>query len=350
MQRVMESFLVILMMIGAYLVDAAIIRGESCDAEALVFYRIRLVTNWNRKLFPKHYPEFRPPPQWSITYGQSHNASFRLFRLKDYASQAVQNFAETGHAHALEEHLAEQQSNGMIHDEFHLPKIPKGQGATEGTFFVDGQHTKVSFMTKIVPSPDWFVGVDSYNLCLAGRWVDNITIPLGPLDAGTSNGLTFTSPKWPTNPPNVIEQITARYPMHLASSFFYPEIKHLPSIAHVTFTKLHEYRGSNNVHKKVKKLKTKQRAKLLKKLAYANRKSENEVEKVSFRSSNGDCMVSGWSEWSPCSKSCDVGKKTRSRSVLRYPTENGRDCPHLTETQWCGSARQCTTNESYFRW
>ncbi|XP_039437929.1 spondin-2 [Culex pipiens pallens] len=329
------------------LMDGAVLQSESCNSEALVFYRIRLQTSWSRQLFPKHYPEFRPPPQWSMTYGQSHNRAFNLFRLNDLASASISRFAESGHAHALEEDLSRQ--SPAIHDEFHLPKIAKGEGSSEGTFFLDGSHTMVSFITKIVPSPDWFVGLDSYNLCRGGRWADNVTIELSPLDAGTSNGLTFTSPKWPTNPPNVIEKITARYPKHFASSFFYPEIKHLPTIARVTFEKLHEYYGSNNVHKKVKKLKTKQRKRLLKKLAAARgndpRKSENETEKQV-----NDCRVGAWSPWSPCSKSCDVGKRTRSRVVVRYAVDQGRDCPHLTETQWCGSARKCSVDENYFRW
>lgn len=96
--------------------------------------------------------------------GQTHNASFHLFRLNDYVTAPVRIFAESGHAHYLEEDLA--RKNSAIYDEFHLPKVPKGQGATGGTFFVDGLHTKVSFITKIVPSPDWFIGLDSYNVRL----------------------------------------------------------------------------------------------------------------------------------------------------------------------------------------
>ncbi|XP_021707923.1 spondin-2 [Aedes aegypti] len=336
--------LVVLLMDSTPITDGAVFQSESCsDSEALVFYRIKLATNWSKKLFPKHYPEFRPPPQWSITYGQSHNNSYHLFRMKDYASPAIQAFAESAHSRTLQEELARQ--NSIIYDEFHMAKIPKGAGSTQGTFFVDGRHHKVSFITKIIPSPDWFIGLDSYDLCSDGQWVDDITLDLHPVDAGTSNGLTFTSPKWPTNPPGVIEKITARYPNHFASSFFYPEIKHLPAIAKVTFTKLHEYHGTNNVQKKMKKLKNKQRKRLLKKLALVNRKQENETIKQI-----NDCEVSKWSEWSACSQSCGLGKRTRTRVVVKHSKDQGQDCPRLMETQWCGSARECTDGDSYFRW
>lgn len=82
--------------------------------------------------------------------------------MNDLASASISRFAESGHAHALEEELSRQ--GPAIHDEFHLPKIAKGEGSSEGTFFLDGSHTMVSFITKIVPSPDWFVGLDSYNV------------------------------------------------------------------------------------------------------------------------------------------------------------------------------------------
>lgn len=31
-------------------------------------------------------------------------------------------------------------------------------------------------MSRIVPSPDWFIGVDSFDLCVNGNWIDSITI------------------------------------------------------------------------------------------------------------------------------------------------------------------------------
>jgi len=58
------------------------------------------------------------------------------------------------------------------------------------------------------------------------------------MDAGTDTGFTFTSPNWPSDPPQPISIITAQNPDHPASSFYYPEIKHLPVIATLQFTKV----------------------------------------------------------------------------------------------------------------
>lgn len=31
-------------------------------------------------------------------------------------------------------------------------------------------------MARIIPSPDWFIGIDSFDLCVNGNWLDSITI------------------------------------------------------------------------------------------------------------------------------------------------------------------------------
>jgi hypothetical protein len=58
------------------------------------------------------------------------------------------------------------------------------------------------------------------------------------LDAGTDNGFTFTSPNWPTEPQGVVYRLTHNYPNHPASSFFYPAIKKLPTMATFQFIKV----------------------------------------------------------------------------------------------------------------
>ncbi|KOC63676.1 Spondin-2 [Habropoda laboriosa] len=93
-------------------------------------------------------------------------------------------------------------------------------------------------MARINPSPDWFMGVDSFQLCVEGNWVDTVTVELDPLDGGTDNGFTFTAANWPTQPQGIAYRITSRYPAHPAGSFYYPNLSRLPPIATLTFTKL----------------------------------------------------------------------------------------------------------------
>ena len=62
-----------------------------------------------------------------------------------------------------------------------------------------------------------------------------------PLDGGTDNGFTFTSPNWATQPADEVFTITSTYPAHPAGSFNYPHLARLPTLAVYSLTKLREY-------------------------------------------------------------------------------------------------------------
>ncbi|CAH0559373.1 unnamed protein product [Brassicogethes aeneus] len=170
--------------------------------------------------------------------GRSHDKSFTLFRLGKKSSEGVKAFSETGRSDVLEE---QSQGEGGIYDEFNAPPITSGVGRTEAEFFV-------SLISRIVPSPDWFIGIDSFDLCVNGNWIDSITIEVDPIDAGTDNGFTFTAPNWPTDPQGEAYRITAHYPAHPAGSFFYPYLKRLPPIGTFQFIKVKEYELSEVFH------------------------------------------------------------------------------------------------------
>lgn len=42
----------------------------TCDPDKLMVYKVTLATHWTRALFPKQYPEWRPPAQWSKVIGK----------------------------------------------------------------------------------------------------------------------------------------------------------------------------------------------------------------------------------------------------------------------------------------
>nr|XP_014285028.2 spondin-1 [Halyomorpha halys] len=173
-----------------------------------------------------------------VLFRVSHDKSYTLFRVGRRSSPEVKEFAEAGRW--------EPPPGGLDH--FSGPPVPSGQGRTEAVFFADGNHSRVSVMSRIIPSPDWFVGLDSFQLCVDGNWLDTITIEVDPLDAGTDNGFTFTAPNWATEPQGVIYRITSRFPAHPAGSFYYPYIKHLPPIATFQFIKMREYETSEIFH------------------------------------------------------------------------------------------------------
>jgi len=49
------------------------------------------------------------------------------------------------------------------------------------------------------------------------------------------------------------------------------------------------------------------------------------------------CVLSDWSVWSDCDKSCDGGSKTRIRTVLSAPTFGGDECGNTNDTRPCNT-------------
>lgn len=60
-----------------------------------------------------------------------------------------------------------------------------------------------------------------------------------------------------------------------------------------------------------------------------------------------DCVVSQFTAWTSCSKTCGMGLQNRIRFVLAPPLFGGAACPNLTEFQTC-QLRACEGNESLY--
>ncbi|XP_059483713.1 spondin-2-like isoform X2 [Neocloeon triangulifer] len=385
------------------LLVAASATQQNCPADTLAVYRVVLNTHWTKELFPKQYPEFRPPAQWSRLLGRSHDDSFQLFSEGRLASAALRQFAEIGKSDLFE---AQRQGFDGIMDTFGADAITTGEGRTSAKFYLDSNHSKVSLLVRMVPSPDWFIGVNSINLCNShGKWDDRKELQLTLMDAGTDSGFTFTSPNWKSDPPMPISIITSKYPDHPANSFYYPELDHLPVIATLQFNKVQIYNlkeefsfdlapranggkrifeenqdvlsNKLDVHPKILTSVSSQhvlsvgsegpisvtqtnrdrrvsrnqlRALRMRKLKNRRMKKQQQQQQQQQRQQSQQrmdehCELSQWSLWSPCSATCGTGTAIRRRTVVR----KGRHCPELLEqSTWCSGYGDCA--EKFFKW
>ena len=74
---------------------------------------------------------------------------------------------------------------------------------------VTANFSKVSIITMLAPSPDWFIGIESVDLCNNGTWRQSWEVTmLPPWDAGTEEGLQFSGTNPATSPHVNIFQIT----------------------------------------------------------------------------------------------------------------------------------------------
>uniref|UniRef100_A0A668AMA4 Spondin 2b, extracellular matrix protein n=1 Tax=Myripristis murdjan TaxID=586833 RepID=A0A668AMA4_9TELE len=264
-----------------------------CTASETAHYSLTFTGKWTQAAFPKQYPVYRPPAQWSNLIGVTHSSDYHMWQRNEFASNGVREFTEKGEAWTLIKEIeAAGERIQSVYGIFSAPAL--------------------SFIVRIVPSPDWFVGVDSLDLCDGDRWKESVSLELFPYDAGTDSGFTFSSPNFETIPQDKVTQITSSFPSHPANSFFYPRLKHLPPIAKMTLTKI---------------------------------KKTNQIISLPLEPTQSnqlptdtplDCEVSVWSPWGLCKGKCgDSGVQHRTRYILMQPANNGAACPPLEEEKKC---------------
>ena len=102
-------------------------------------YNITLTTNWTPELYPKQFPTWRPPAQWSQVWGYSHAQPHILYEIGSVASDGVASFVETGSSDSL---LSDLDLSSVL-DIVTSPAITSGAGTSRTTVFVDGTYSKV---------------------------------------------------------------------------------------------------------------------------------------------------------------------------------------------------------------
>ncbi|XP_029448586.1 spondin-2 [Rhinatrema bivittatum] len=289
-----------------------------CTAEEIAKYSLVFTGKWSETAFPKQYPLYRPPAQWSSLLGVSHSSDYYMWKKDEYASNGVRDFSEKGEAWLLMKEIeAAGEKIQSVHGIFSSSAISSGVGQSLTELEVHSRHSLVSLMVRIVPSPDWFVGVNSLNLCEGDHWKEEVSLDLYPYDAGTDSGFTFSSPNFATIPQGTITEITASSPSHPANSFFYPRLKQLPPIAKVNIVKL----KGKHVHFPISESN----------LTLIGNQINDSVSETPL-----DCEVSLWSSWGLCKGSCgSMGSKSRTRYIRLKPANSGAPCPDLEDEMQC---------------
>ena len=162
--------------------------------EANASYRVIISGTWAA-------PQHTVPAGSHFTnfVGMVHSSAAYMFHLGTPASLGVENVAEFGYDAPLNGEIDNYISSGKALNKF-LITLPNITGSQNTLINVSDRHSLISFASMIAPSPDWFAGVDSYNLIQSGKWVTDITLNVPGLDAGTEDGDVFGYNNPPTTP------------------------------------------------------------------------------------------------------------------------------------------------------
>ncbi|XP_076878536.1 spondin-2a [Brachyhypopomus gauderio] len=313
----LQHLLVVLLRLTFSCASPVRANGMACTAQGPASYILVFTGHWSPQTFPKQYPLFRPPAQWSKLVAVTHNHQYHMWQEGALASPGVKSFAELGLTVELVKGAKEARRRKAVGSMYRTAGIPTGVGHSSTEVLLLPRNPLLSLMVKVIPSPDWFVGVDSLNLCERGQWKQEVTFDLHPYDAGTDSGFTFSSPNFPTTPLENITMITSQKPNHPANSFYYPRLTELPPLATVWLKRQARSSGRQQNH-------------------VSNHILPHHTRQQQFSETPLDCEVSLWSSWGLCAGPCSRGgTRHRTRYILLKPANSGVPCPELEEQADC---------------
>jgi Spondin_N len=148
-------------------------------------YKIIITGTWAA---PQH--TIPPTEHFTQFIGLIHSDDCNVYKVGVLASKGVENVAEVGSSTVLKKEMDSLILANKALSKFFLT-IPGILGKDSSNISVNIKNARISFESMLAPTPDWFVGIDSYNLIQNGKWVTDITIPVYGYDAGTEDGDVF---------------------------------------------------------------------------------------------------------------------------------------------------------------
>jgi len=154
-------------------------------------YKVTFEPNFTTQFHPNDYPD---DASFDGVFLMAHSEETSLFSLGSLASPGLKIYAEEGNTatlsteHAGGEDTVNPTTVVITNDDI---------GPTETKTFtinVTPNTTFLSFVTRISPSPDWFLGLNSFNLATSDNTlIESESFELYAIDAGTDAGASYTS-------------------------------------------------------------------------------------------------------------------------------------------------------------
>ena len=165
--------------------------------DSVASYRVTFTSTWSATTHPQDFPA---SAHFSGLIGATHDDRVTFWSAGMPASPGIQAMAELGSKSPLDAEVAAAIAAGTARDTLSGGGISPSPGSVSLDFEASVAHPRVTLVSMIAPSPDWFVGVSGLPLLAGDHWVDSLVVELRGWDAGTDDGTTFLSPDAPATP------------------------------------------------------------------------------------------------------------------------------------------------------
>ena len=178
--------------------------SDASDDGPKATYTITYTGAWTSAATPGGVPD---GAHFSPLIGGVHNAAVAFLEAGGTATAGIESMAERGRTATLTKEIEGAGPNALS-----VLRKDSGSGATDSSTFdsvvLTADHPRITLLSMIAPSPDWFVGVFGLSLLDAeGSWVEALTVDLHPYDAGTEDGEEFSFDNPATVPQGTITSL-----------------------------------------------------------------------------------------------------------------------------------------------
>lgn len=171
-----------------------------------VVYELEYIATWSATTHPTDFPS---NAHFSPFIAVSHLSSAALFLPGFNASEGLQQMAETGATDLLNNEIDKWMNTSVAIDKAEASSFDSPGTSTKVQIGVREGYQTVSVVSMIAPSPDWFVAATTSLIDPTdGLWYDEVITHAISYDAGTDNGLSFSSANEATNPVEAVSYIT----------------------------------------------------------------------------------------------------------------------------------------------
>ena len=185
---------------GSFALTAAMSSAATPTATFLVTFD----STWSAATHPTNFP---PGPHFSDLIGATHNAQVSFWQTGSLASAGIEAMSELGSNTPLDDEISAAIVAGDA-GEFLLTPGIASPGQQMLVVQASQDHSRLTLVAMIAPSPDWFIGVSGSDLLPGGEWVDELVVDLHAYDAGTDSGVSYTSANSDTDPAENISLLT----------------------------------------------------------------------------------------------------------------------------------------------